>query len=87
VLTAEQLQLQIEDALATSRGAVPLALVSVYRALGGGWQLRTDQNLLPEATRKEMEKRTYWGHMPDEGARLPAVEDAPMGRAGEANEH
>jgi outer membrane protein TolC len=86
VLTAEQLQLQIEDALATSRGAVPMALVSVYQALGGGWQLRTGQNLLPADTRQQMEKRTDWGHMPDEGARLPAVEDAPQGRPGEAHE-
>jgi NodT family efflux transporter outer membrane factor (OMF) lipoprotein len=87
VLSAEQLQLQIEDALATSRGGVPLALVSVYRALGGGWQLRTGQNLLPEATRKEMEQRTNWGHMPDEGARLPTVEEVPKGRPGEADAH
>jgi NodT family efflux transporter outer membrane factor (OMF) lipoprotein len=86
VLTAEQLQLQIEDALATSRGAVPMALVSVYQALGGGWQLRTGQNLLPADTRQQMEKRTDWGHIPDEGARLPAVEDAPKGRTGEAHE-
>jgi NodT family efflux transporter outer membrane factor (OMF) lipoprotein len=77
VLTAQQLQLQIEDALASARGAVPLALVSIYRALGGGWQLRSGQNLLPEAKRKEMESRTYWGRLPESGPSLPAVEDDP----------
>jgi hypothetical protein len=63
-----------------------MALVSVYQALGGGWQLRTGQNLLPADTRQQMEKRTDWGRIPDEGARLPAVEDAPKGRTGEAQE-
>jgi len=77
VLTAQQLQLQIEDALASARGGVPLALVGVYRALGGGWQLRSGQDLLPEAKRKEMEARTYWGGLPESGASLPAIEDDP----------
>jgi outer membrane protein TolC len=65
VLSAEQLQLQIEDELASAQGGVPLALVSVYRALGGGWQLRQGQDLLPAPTREEMKARTYWGGLPD----------------------
>ncbi len=83
VLSAEQLQLQIEDALASAQGGVPLALVSVYRALGGGWQLRAGQDLLPEPTRKEMKARTYWGGLPDSGARLPQVEEGSKGSPGE----
>lgn len=75
VLSAQQLQLQIEDALASARGSVPLALVSVYRALGGGWQLRAGQQLLPQETRDEMERRTSWGHIPDSGPRLPPTEE------------
>jgi NodT family efflux transporter outer membrane factor (OMF) lipoprotein len=87
VLTAQQLLLQIEDALAQARGGVPLALVSVYRALGGGWQLRTGQELLPEATRKEMKDRTNWGRMPDEGARLPVPEEEPQENHAETSAH
>jgi NodT family efflux transporter outer membrane factor (OMF) lipoprotein len=75
VLTALQLQLQIEDGLASARGAVPLALVSVYRALGGGWQLREGQQLLPAGTRAEMHQRTYWGRMPDSAPQLPLTEE------------
>ena len=86
VLSAEQLQLQIEDALASAQGGVPLALVSVYRALGGGWQLREGQDLLPAATRKEMKARTYWGGLPDSGARLPEVEEDPQGTPGESHD-
>jgi hypothetical protein len=74
VLSAEQLQLQVEDGLASARGSVPLALVSVYRSLGGGWQLREGGALLPAATREEMQKRTNWGHLPEGGPGLPVPE-------------
>ena len=77
VLTAEQVQLSTEDALASARGAVPEALVAVYRALGGGWQLREGQQVLPQPVRTEMERRTRWGHLPDDGPKLPVVEEAP----------
>jgi NodT family efflux transporter outer membrane factor (OMF) lipoprotein len=77
VLSAEQVQLQTEDNLASARGAVPLALVSVYRALGGGWQIREGQQLLPQPTREQMEQRTNWGHLPDSGAQLPMIEQEP----------
>jgi NodT family efflux transporter outer membrane factor (OMF) lipoprotein len=76
VLSALQLQLQIEDALASARGGVPLALVSVYLALGGGWQLREGQQLLPAGTREEMKQRTNWGQLPNSGPELPDPEDA-----------
>lgn len=85
VLSAEQVQLQTEDALASARGAVPLALVSVFRALGGGWQLREGQQLLPEPTREQMERRTNWGHLPDSGPQLPVIEQEP--NPGESNAH
>ena len=39
-------------------------LVEIYRALGGGWELRTSDDpveLIPEDTRDEMLDRTdYW---------------------------
>ena len=74
-MTSLQLELQVEDGLASARGAVPLALVSVYRALGGGWQLREGQQLLPADTRKEMHQRTWWGHLPDSGPEVPLTEE------------
>jgi len=86
-LTSLQLELQIEDGLASARGAVPLALVSVYRALGGGWQLRAGQQLLPASTRKEMHQRTYWGHLPDSGAELPLTEEPAAPHPGGADAH
>jgi NodT family efflux transporter outer membrane factor (OMF) lipoprotein len=87
VLTALQLELQIEDGLATARGSVPLALVSVYRALGGGWQLREGEQLLPASTRKEMHQRTYWGRMPDSAPELPVTEESAAPHRGDSNAH
>jgi NodT family efflux transporter outer membrane factor (OMF) lipoprotein len=81
VLSAEQQQLQVEDGLASARGSVPLALVGVYRSLGGGWQLREGSNLLPDATRSEMEKRTNWGRLPEGGPGLPVPEAETQGES------
>jgi hypothetical protein len=33
--------LQTQDQLAVAQGNIALDLISVYRSLGGGWQLRT----------------------------------------------
>jgi hypothetical protein len=85
VLSAEQVQLQTEDALASARGAVPQALVGVFRALGGGWQLREGQQLLPQPTRQQMEQRTNWGHLPEGTPQLPVIEQEP--NPGETNAH
>ncbi len=53
-----------QDQLATAQGTVASNLVEVYRALGGGWEIRASAapvDLLPEETREEMEDRTdYW---------------------------
>src|SRR5215471_14458542 len=87
VLTSLQLELQIEDGLASARGAVPLALVSVYRALGGGWQVREGQQLLPASTRKEMHRRTYWGHLPDSAPELPVTEESAAPDQGGTDAH
>lgn len=38
VLDAERRQLEAQDALAEARAASALALIAVYKALGGGWQ-------------------------------------------------
>lgn len=85
VLSAEQAQLRIEDALASGKGNVPLALVGIYRALGGGWQLREGHDLVSDDVKKQMRDRTHWGSIPDSGHELPAVEeDQQKGASGEA---
>jgi len=43
VIDSQRALVQQQDALAESRGKVALNLVSVYKALGGGWQIRYRQ--------------------------------------------
>ncbi len=61
VLTAEQNLLQQQDALAVSRGEIPSSLIRTYRALGGGWEIREGQELVPAGVREAMRNRTNWG--------------------------
>ncbi|MBI3798257.1 MAG: hypothetical protein HY268_15000, partial [Deltaproteobacteria bacterium] len=61
VLTAEQNLYQAQNSLALAVGSVPLGLITVYRALGGGWQIRQGHDFVPTNTRNEMAERTNWG--------------------------
>ena len=61
VLTAQQSLLSAEDSLASALGNISTFLVGVYRALGGGWEIREGQDFVPVETREIMEKRTNWG--------------------------
>jgi NodT family efflux transporter outer membrane factor (OMF) lipoprotein len=59
-----------QDLLAVTEGTVAVNLVDVYRAIGGGWEVRTTADpveLIPEGTREEMLDRTkYWNRTFDE---------------------
>jgi hypothetical protein len=39
------------------------SLVATYKALGGGWQLRVDDNFVRPDTIDTMEQRTDWGEL------------------------
>lgn len=61
VLNAEQQQLRIQSSLTTAQGDVPQALVSLYRSLGGGWEIKNGDDVIPDDIKCEMSKRTDWG--------------------------
>jgi len=63
VLTAEQALLSQQDTLASTLGTISTSLVGTYRALGGGWEIREGQDLVPPEIRAEMERRTNWGDL------------------------
>lgn len=71
VLTAEQAQLAVEDALVTARGNVVQGLISVYRALGGGWEMRDGDDVLSEEVKAEMARRTDWGKLLEPSSHIP----------------
>ena len=71
VLTAEQNLYTAQNDLAIASGNVSAGLTSVFRALGGGWQIREGDDFVPPPVREEMRARTNWGNL------LPPVEQAP----------
>ena len=63
VLTAEQNLLTQQDSLAVTLGDISSQLVGVYRAMGGGWQIREGQDVVPPEVKAEMAARTNWGNL------------------------
>jgi hypothetical protein len=63
VLIAQQALLNEQDNLATTLGSLSSNLVGVYRALGGGWEIREGKDLLPPDVKDVMAKRTNWGKL------------------------
>jgi len=78
VLTAEQNLYTAQNNLAMAEGGVSTGLASVYRALGGGWQIRADNEFVPAATAEEMRNRTNWGELlPPPSVPQPAAPGLP----------
>jgi NodT family efflux transporter outer membrane factor (OMF) lipoprotein len=78
VLTAEQNLYTAQNDLAMAEGGVATGLASVYEALGGGWQIRADNEFVPAATAEEMRNRTNWGELlPPPGTPQPPAPALP----------
>jgi NodT family efflux transporter outer membrane factor (OMF) lipoprotein len=78
VLIAQQQQLAIANAAVSSHGSAIVALISVYRGLGGGWQLREGGDVISATVKAEMARRSNWGKMLEPSRHLPETspEDA-----------
>jgi hypothetical protein len=63
VLDASRSLTDQEDRLAENQGTIATNLIAVYKALGGGWQIREGKDFVPEATKVEMTRRTDWGRL------------------------
>jgi outer membrane protein TolC len=78
VLTAEQNLYQAQSNLASASGNVSTSLTSLYRALGGGWQIREGSDFVNDATRNEMRNRTNWSSLlPPAGKPQPPTPGLP----------
>jgi NodT family efflux transporter outer membrane factor (OMF) lipoprotein len=78
VLTAQLSLLSTQDNLASARGNIASSLVGVYRALGGGWEIREGQAFVPAATRETMERRINWGKLLTPPSQAPPEPDQPQ---------
>ena len=80
VLTIEQQLMSVEESLVSAQGNVLLGLVSAYRSLGGGWEIREAGDVVSPEVKKELQKTFWWGQMMKPSQHLPAVppEDRPV---------
>lgn len=76
VLNALLQQLNTELSYIDTQGSVPQGLISLYRALGGGWQIRQGEDVVSDKVKKEMADRTNWGDLLEEKSH-----SAPMNNA------
>ena len=60
VLDSQRSLFAQQERLVTTRGGVTQSLVSLYKAMGGGWQGGRSREVLDEATRETMLERSNW---------------------------
>jgi hypothetical protein len=80
VLDAQQSLVAQQQRYASSQGAAVRSLIAIYKALGGGWQIRDGRGFVDEGTRTVMEQRTDWGKLLDPGEAQPEEVGDPSAR-------
>lgn len=65
VLVAQQFLLTEQLRLNAVRGSAAQSLITLYRALGGGWELRAGNDLVSPQIKQQMQQRTNWRGMID----------------------
>jgi NodT family efflux transporter outer membrane factor (OMF) lipoprotein len=63
VLDTQRFLTQEQDLLTSVNGEVALNLIAMYKALGGGWQMREGKGFVNQKTKEVMQERTNWGNM------------------------
>ena len=77
VLDSQRALAAQQDQLTATRGAIAQNLVAIYRALGGGWQIRAGYEFVPEEIREQMMERTDWGDIIEPGGNEIPPRDTP----------
>lgn len=73
VLNAEQQLLSVQTSLVNAQGDIPQALVALYRSLGGGWQIRGTNDVIPQRLKEEMAARSNWGTLLQQQSHTPPM--------------
>ena len=63
VLDTQEFLVSQQDTLTATRGEVARNVIAIYKALGGGWQIRGDDEFVNEDIIKAMRDRTDWGNL------------------------
>jgi hypothetical protein len=82
VLNSQQALVADQDRLASTRGSIGVNLTALYKALGGGWELREGASFVPDESADAMRGRTRWGRTLEVEGQAAEVEDAASGTEG-----
>jgi NodT family efflux transporter outer membrane factor (OMF) lipoprotein len=63
VLDTQQALVAQQDLKTARQGDIATNLIAMYRALGGGWQIRQGKDFVPIETKEQMKQRTNWGEL------------------------
>ena len=63
VLNATRSLAAQQDSYAVTRGNIATNLIALYKALGGGWEVRLGNDFVPADVREQMQQRTDWGDL------------------------
>ncbi len=63
VLDTQRSLLQQQNSLAQTSSSVATNMIALFKALGGGWEVREGQPVVPEVVQAEMKRRTSWGDL------------------------
>ena len=66
VLDSQQALFRQQQNLVNTQGASVRSLISLYKALGGGWQDQPNLTLLSDESRRQMNERINWGDFLDD---------------------
>ena len=79
VLDAQASLLKAQQSYVTARSTTVNGAIGIYRALGGGWEIRSGRGFVDTATLDTMQKRTDWGEL-----LKPAATEPPFKGEGSA---
>jgi outer membrane protein TolC len=60
VMDAMEYRVRQDQRQAANRGESALQLIALYKAMGGGWELREGKAFVPEEVKDRMRERTDW---------------------------
>jgi hypothetical protein len=82
VLDTQRFLTRSQETYTARKGDIVISLVAMYKALGGGWQIREGKDFVPEEIRVEMAQRTDWGKLLSlEEQEAPPKEDRKLWRS------
>ncbi|WP_404360631.1 efflux transporter outer membrane subunit [Methylotuvimicrobium sp. KM1] len=75
VLDSQRSLIVAQERFTSVSGDVANNLIALYKALGGGWETRTETDFVPDEIKQEMDQRTDWGKLLNPGQAKLTDED------------